>query len=270
MTGILWVPAILSAIAVGLAVWVGASALADLVLALLSRRWRGQGRLRVRGAGRQDDEEVALYGLPRNMAPWMIVSALGGLLVAHVLLGGVTQMLGLTAGLIPMMYRRRKRAAAEHMIRRQVGELIQEMQLQLAFGGSLGAVLDRVANAADREGIVYERLRQHRHLLTIAGPNEVLERLATELRSPELELLVRRIRTARRGSASFADVLRAAAEETAEELRQRAEQEVEGAPLRLVFPMLIGLLPPILVLVLYPPAYGLVSTISGAGPSMIP
>lgn len=266
---LLWIPAILAATAVGLTVWTSLSALIDLAMAWLSRHWRG--RLVPRRSQRQDDEDVRLYGLPRNMAAWMIVSALAGVVLARVLIGGAAQMLGLTAGLIPLMYRRRKQAAGEHRIRRQVAELIQEMQLQLAFGGSLGAVLERIADEADRrEGIVYERLRQLRRLLTIAGPEEVLERLAADLHSPELEMLVRRIRTARRGSASFADVLQAAAEETAEELRQRAEQDVEGAPLRLLFPMLIGLLPPILVLVLYPPAYGLVSAISGAGPSMLP
>lgn len=267
-TWMLWVPAFLAAVAVGLAVWTSLSALVDLALAWLSRRVSRRGGLRGRRS-RPTDAEVELYGLPGNMTVWMITGALGGLVVAHVLLDGAAQTLGLTAGLIPLLYRRRKQAAGEHQIRRQVGELIQEIQLQLAFGGSLGAALDRIANA-DYEGIVFERLRKHRRLLTISGPNEVLERLAVELRSPELEMLVRRLRTAQRGSASFADVLRAAAEETAEELRQRAEQEVEGAPLRLLFPMLIGLLPPILVLALYPPAYGLVSAISGAGPGMLP
>ena len=48
------------------------------------------------------------------------------------------------------------------------------------------------------------------------------------------------------------------------------EAEIEGAPLQLVFPMLILLLPPVLALALYPPASLLINALTGAGPSSVP
>ena len=50
------------------------------------------------------------------------------------------------------------------------------------------------------------------------------------------------------------------------EIARRAEVEIEGAPMRLLFPMLVFLFPPILVLVLYPPAARLIEQLTGAGP----
>jgi hypothetical protein len=37
-----------------------------------------------------------------------------------------------------------------------------------------------------------------------------------------------------------------------------------------MFPMLVLLLPPILALALYPPAYALIASLTGAGPGTLP
>ena len=63
-----------------------------------------------------------------------------------------------------------------------------------------------------------------------------------------------------------AEALQAAADEVTGEMARRAEIEIEGAPMRLLFPMLVFLFPPILVLVLYPPAARLIEQLTGAGP----
>ena len=76
--------------------------------------------------------------------------------------------------------------------------------------------------------------------------------------------------TRQRGPAGrrlYADALRVAADDVAAELVRLVENDIEGAPLRLLFPMLIGLLPPILVLTLYPPATALINSLTGAGSS---
>jgi len=272
MTWVLWIPAVLAALGVGLLTWTALSSLADLARAGLGRRRRAVRRLLQ--SREQDDagalSEAELYGLPRSLLPWMAASALAGLIVSWALVDGPAQVLGVAAGVVPLVWKRRRIALRQQEIRRQVAELIQEVRLRLAFGGSLGAVLNTVAVEPGREGVVVERLRHHRRLILIEGPEAVLAHLAEDLRSPELRMLLRRVRAARQGGASFADALRAAAEEVAVEMVRRADVEVEGAPLRLLFPMLIGLLPPILALALYPPAYGLIASLAGAGPSMMP
>ena len=211
--------------------------------------------------------ERELYRLPRSIFPWILVASAVGLAASWALVDGPIQVAGITAGMIPLFWQRRRVATVRQEIRRQVAEIIQEMRLHLAFGSSLAAALDAL-DTGDRQGIVYERLRFHRASLTVSGPEVVLERLAEGLRSPELSMLVRRVRAARQGDMSYAAALQSAADDVMSEMRRQAEIEVEGAPLRLLFPMLMGLLPPILALVLYPPAYGLISSLAGAGTTM--
>jgi pilus assembly protein TadC len=104
----------------------------------------------------------------------------------------------------------------------------------------------------------------------LEGPEAVLQRLADELRSRELRLLLARVRAAHLGGGSTTEALRAAAADVSAEIAQQVETEIEGAPLRLVFPMLALLLPPLLALVLYPPASLLIEGLTGAGPGTLP
>jgi Flp pilus assembly protein TadB len=269
MTWLLWVPPLLGAIGVGILAHTTLAGLNDVLRLGLGHRRRVRSAIE-RVLRRDEDEpslpsEEELYGLPRNLAPWMLLAAAVGLALTWTLLQGPAQALGLAAGCVPLLWKRRRLARARQDVRRQVASLIEEVRLRLAFSGSLGPVLDTLA-AEEREGIVHERLRLHRDLVVVAGPEEVLEKLAGELRSPELRMLLRRVRAARRGGASYAEALQAAADEVAGEIARRAEIEVEGAPMRLLFPMLVFLFPPILVLVLYPPAARLIEQLTGAGP----
>jgi len=138
----------------------------------------------------------------------------------------------------------------------------------LVFG--LGAALAGLAEEANPMEVVGARLRLQRDRLALEGPEAVLQRLADELRSRELRLLLARVRAARLGGGSTTEALRAAAADVSAEIAQQVETEIEGAPLRLVFPMLALLLPPLLALVLYPPASLLIEGLTGAGPGTLP
>ena len=209
--------------------------------------------------------DESLYGLPAQMGMWMLAAAGLGLGVSLVSPAGPLRTLGVAAGLLPLLWKRRRIAQTQHQVRRQIAALIEDMRLRLAFGGTLGAVLNAIADEPDRAGIVYERLRFHRDRLAVAGPEELLRRLVADVRSAELQRLLSRISAARLGGGSYADALRVAADDVAAELVRLVENDIEGAPLRLLFPMLIGLLPPILVLTLYPPATALINSLTGAG-----
>lgn len=227
-------------------------------------------RVRRREAAEEQlPSEERLYAVPRSMAGWMILSGLVGLSASWALVDGPVQVAGLAAAVAPLVWKHRRLAQARLDVRRQLAHLIEDMRLRLALNVSLGTVLHVVA-AERRGGIVGERLWLHRHLITIAGPEALLERLARELRSAELQMLLRRLSAARQGGASYGEALRAAAAEVTAEVLRKAELEVEAAPLRLMFPMLVLLLPPILALLLYPPAYALIGSLAGAGPGVVP
>lgn len=216
------------------------------------------------GESTQEGNEADLYGLPSTMLPWMFVSGGVGLLISFALLEGPSQLIGALASTLPLLWKRYMLSRCRQQTRRQVAELIEEMRLRLAFGGALGPVLNGIATEG-REGIVYERLFAHRNLITVSGPEKLLETLACELHSPELRVLLRRIRASSQGATSYVSALQAAAEEVTQEIARHAETEVEAAPLRLLFPMLILLMPPVLVLLLYPPAYALIASLAGVG-----
>lgn len=271
----LFVPALLAAVGVGLLAHVILNTVVALFRLGLQRRRRSLALLAMSRSVSEppSPSEEELYGLPRNLIPQMALAALAGLATSWALLDGPTRGIGLIAGILPLFWKRRRLAQARQEVRREVAHLIEELRLHLAFGGSLGAALGMLAQGQGEEppkGLVHTRLHALRDLITVSGPEAVLERLATELRSAELWLLLRRIGAARRGGTAYSDALRASADEALAEINRQAWMEVEGAPLRLMFPMLVLLLPPILALALYPPAYALIAALSGAGPEVLP
>jgi tight adherence protein C len=266
---IVWLPSLLAAIGVGLLAHTGLDALHELFQRGLRRRLALAVMHATRSARTESclPSEAELYGLPHNLVPAMIGAALAGLIISMLALQGPAQVLGLVAGIAPIVWRQRRLAQARLQVRRQVAELIEDVRLRLAFSGSLGAVLYAITDEPERRGVVYDRLRLHRDRIALENPEEVLKRLSEELRSRELKMLMARVRASRLGGVSYTEALRVAADDVSAEIVRQIEADVEGAPLRLVFPMLILLLPPILALALYPPASVLLNALTGAGSS---
>lgn len=273
-TLLLWSPAILLAVAAGFLSWGLLSAFDDLMRLALG--WRRRTALALQRVARRFEppketllSEQDLYGLPQGMVVWMLLAAAVGAAFTWALFDGPMEVLGLGAGIVPLVWRRRKLERARQETRRQVAWLIEEIRLRLLFGGSLGTALILLPDLGP-EGVVFERLRAYKDEVSLNGPEAVLEKLSNELRSPELRLLLRRVRASRRGRVTYAEALKAAADEVARETYRRAELVVEAAPLQLLIPMLILLLPPILTMLLYPPVYGLIDTLTGAGAGVLP
>jgi hypothetical protein len=275
MNALLLVPPVLAALGAGLLTALALNGLADVLrYGLLGRRHRLAALLELaRGADETElPAEEELYGVPRSVVPHMALAAAVGLALSWTLLDGPLRVIGLAAGMVPSLWKRRRMNVAREDVRRQVAQLIAEMRLHVAFLGSVGAVLNAMA-ATDREGAhpgrlqqgIYQRLHLHRGLISLYGPEMLLERLADEFRSPELRMLLRRLRAARRGGASYVEALRAAADEAGREVLRRARLEVEAAPMRLLFPMLILLFPPVMALLFYPLAAQVLAAITGAG-----
>jgi hypothetical protein len=209
--------------------------------------------------------EEALYGAP-DVSLFIVLAFSLGVAASWTVLNGPMRFVGALAGIAPVLWKRRWLDNARQEARGQMADLITEMRLRLVFSGSLGAALRELA-AEDREGIVWERLQAHRDLLTVSGPEAALEAMVNEFRDAarELNMLLRRLRSARQGGGSYAVALQKASEEAMEEIYRRAQMEVEGAPVRVLLPMLLFLFSPILVLVAYPMLAELMSSITSGG-----
>ena len=273
MNVLVFVPPVLTTLGVGVLIYIVLTSLFDFYQRGLRRRLRRAVWLVTRTPTETEvrlPTEDEVYGLPERIALWVIGFSLGGLALTVLAGFGSLFLLGLLAGLLPLLWQRRRLAQARFDVRRQVGILIEDLQLRLGFSSTLGAALSGIADEANPAEVVGARLRLQRDRLALEGPEAVLQRLADELRSRELRLLLARVRAARLGGGSTTEALRAAAADVSAEIAQQVETEIEGAPLRLVFPMLALLLPPLLALVLYPPASLLIEGLTGAGPGTLP
>jgi len=266
-------PPLLAAAGAGLLTHVVLSAMADLFrYGLGSRRrdtaWTRDLLILERLLGGEEEgptvlSEDELYGIT-DVAPYMPVAALLGLGLSWTLFGGVMRYLGAAAGLVPILWKRRRLEDARQEARRQIADLIVEMRLRLVFSGSLGAALVDLAGEESLEGVVYDRLRAHQDLIRFSRPEDLMERLIEEFgeAASELRTLLVRLRAAQQGGGAYAEALRKAAEAATEEVYRRAEVQIEAAPVRVLFPMLLFLFTPVIVLVVYPLAAQLLRSIT--------
>ena len=173
------IPPVLTTLGLGLLIQLLLDGLTSLVQGRLRRRLKFVLSLGARPvADDQPLSEAALYGLPPQLTIWMLAAAGGGVLLSLLTLSGPARTLGLVAGLLPLLWKRRRIGRTQHQVRQQVAALIEDMRLRLAFGSTLGAVLHAIADEPDRAGVVYDRLRFHRDRLALAGPEDLLRRLS--------------------------------------------------------------------------------------------
>jgi Flp pilus assembly protein TadB len=260
------IPALALAASVGLLAYWMLGGIAG-VLASRTRRILDRIMMPVREPERPSEEEV--YGLPSNLTLPMILCAAGGLVLTMNMMTGPVRFAGAVAVIVPLLWRQRVLGMARQRARQELWEILEQVHLSLVFGGSLAATLMNIADAGGN-GIVRGRMQAHRQTLLLQGPEEFLEVLSGELQINELRGLLRRVRAARRGGTSYEEAVRSAIADVRQEIWHRAEVDVEGAPIRLLLPMVFTLLPTALVLILYPPAEMLRSMLAGAGPGILP
>jgi hypothetical protein len=208
-----------------------------------------------------DDERAAvfteedLYGLQGvPWALWRIVGTAAGAALAYLLLAErnpILAVLGSAGAFAPRMLRayllRRRKADVD----RQVRDFIFLLRPALALRGGLHPALEDVAGRLE-EGVVRVRLLYHLERAFSVDPAVVIEGLATDLRSQELDNLLLGITAARKGGMSFGEAVIRAADDAGERSREEARVAIEETPVRLLIPMLLLLVPPFLVLALYP------------------
>jgi hypothetical protein len=262
------IPALALAVGIDLLVYWALGGIAG-VLAGRTRRILDRIMMPVREPERPSEEEV--YGLPSNLTLPMILCAAGGLALTMKMTGPV-RFVGAMAAVVPLLWRQRALGMARQRARQELWGILEQVHLSLIFGGSFAATLMNVVDASENEddGVVHRRMRAHSQTLVLRGPEEFLENLSEELRINELRGLLRRVRAARRGGTSYEEAVKSAIADVRQEIWRRAEVDVEGAPIRLLLPMVFTLFPTALVLILYPPADMIRTMLAGAGPGILP
>lgn len=134
----------------------------------------------------------------------------------------------------------------------EIRDFLSGLRLALAIRPTISLALE-AASAGMSKGLFAERLRYHvKTRLLTEGAEAVIRRLAQEFHSKEVEGLLVRIEAARKGGLPLPEALRRASEEMERELIREAEYAVESAPVRLTFPLLLTLFPPLLLFIALP------------------
>lgn len=249
----------------------------EILERLMRRHKRGLALLKLYGRRRGGEKEAGdllplerLYGW--SEARWRgagLLAAVAGMAVLYLLFAEMgtpyLALLGGAAALVPQMVKRTQRRAHQWRYLREIRDFITSLRLAVSLGETISQALLGIAEQ-EGETLFHERLRHHvRTKLATSTPEKVLDALARDFRSPEIAALLRQITAARAGGLSYGEALRGSAERVEQEMVQAAEYAIEEAPTRLVLPMLVGLFPTIVVLVVYPLAMALIAGISTAG-----
>ncbi|MDG2048576.1 MAG: type II secretion system F family protein [Myxococcota bacterium] len=141
--------------------------------------------------------------------------------------------------------------------------LVLELLATLAEGGlGFDASLDRVIESQPSGRPLVDELQIYRLEVRGGGSRvECLQRLASRLEVTPVNNTVAALIQAEEMGSGLADILRPLAEDLRQRRRERALAKAEALPEKLVFPLVIGFLPALLVWTLGPSFFQLVNTI---------
>ncbi len=251
----------LFAAAIGVAAFAGTFLALELGVAGMLGAWRRHSRwsaaVQRPGEAAVPDvlAEAPYLGIPDlNWNLLQLAGAVAGVLGLSLVFAETTPqmaLVGVAGALGPRLARRylMEQARVRHLA--EVRDFIAALRLMVSIGETLSRSLIRLSQEDD-PSLFGQRLRGHVATRLASSPEAVIEALARDFRSPELENLLLRLRASQRGGLSGGEAVRSTAEEVEAEMAERAELAIEEAPTKLVLPMLVGLFPTILVLLLYP------------------
>lgn len=229
------------------------------VIARLSRGFTGEGaaaavRRKLELAGLQDSG----WTVERLLVVRALSLAIGAMVAIVALTGGVTQnsvlvaVSSLAVGyLLPAAWLNRNADQRQRSIERQLPDIIDQITVSVEAGLGFDAALARSADG--RTGPLADELRRVLQDIQIgATRDEALDRLVERTEVADLRQFVVSIRQATRHGLPIARVLHVQSLELREKRRARVEERAGSLPVKIVFPLVFCILPPLFVVILGP------------------
>ena len=186
---------------------------------------------------------IGVLGLAIGMSVLRPISAAGWLFV-------VLPVLAL-AFFGPGMWLSNRIAQRQLTIRRELPDMLDMLTISVEAGLGFDAALAKlVANTRGPLAVEFARVLQE--VQAGAERAEALRHLAQRTEAPELDTFIMAIVQAEVFGISVSSVLRAQAVELRLRRRQLAEEIAQKAPVRLVFPLVLCILPATLIVILGP------------------
>lgn len=191
-------------------------------------------------------------------AAYLLLGGLsGGLTLQSVVLGVALGGLGYVG--VPFMIKRRATQRVEKIdyeVPELVDLLVTTVEAGVGFSGALQLSARRTRGPLGEE--LRLTLREQSMGLT---PNESLSNMLTRVDSPALRAFVQAILQGEMLGVSIGRILRDLAVDMRKRRRQAAEERAQKAPVKLLFPLVILILPAMFIVVLGPAVYGVVHSL---------
>ncbi len=216
-----------------------------------------------------------LYGLGSLNYELVALFAAGAgacltLIIFDPTLGPLLRFSGLLGGLGPLVWKNTVAGRGKRQVIIDLRRMLADLAMAIRYEKSPGRALDLVAARGSERyprSTVYRRLRvlNNAYQRDEQGAETVLRKLAADLRSPDLTMLVMRFEAARRGGLSFEQALASGLAEVISESEAYADAAVETVPERLQLPMIVSLFLPTVLLVLFPIGFYVLNNLASVG-----
>lgn len=187
-----------------------------------------------------------------------ILFAISGIIVLYVIVGLPYCLFGAGAYFLDGLLSKQKQRSEQKAVRLAVRDFLEDLRLYLSLYGSLGQALDkRAARVIATERDQYSKFEQTfvarvQSRAATAEPETVLQQLAVDLQSRDLEQLNRALELSRKSNIPYNQTLSRAATTISAAIGNAIWVELEEAPVKQTLPMLFGTMLPLLALGMTP------------------
>ncbi len=217
------------------------------------------------GAARLTRRKLELAGLQeegwtveRLLVVRVLALGVGALIAILALLGGVDRQSLLIAGsalgvayLAPTAWLNRRAEQRQKQIERELPDVIDQLTVSVEAGLGFDAAMLR--SAEGRRGPMADELRRVQQDLALGVPRgEALERMVERTEVADLRQFVVAVRQSTRHGLPIGRILHVQSQELREKRRARVEEKAGSLPVKIVFPLVFCILPPLFVVILGP------------------
>jgi tight adherence protein C len=237
----------------------------------MGRRFR---RFTPTGVLRDLERRLLLAGKPsenvERILTTKVVGGFGGIAVAWMLAPGMSGMMKWLTILGPPVLGymhpdlRLKSLAAtrQHEVQNSLAGALDQITISVEAGLGFDAALLRFAQTG--KGALAEELARTLHDVRLGSSRvDAFRALLDRTESPDLRQFVMALTQGERHGLPIAQILRVQALELRDKRRQRAEQKAATIPVKVVFPMVLCILPVLFIVILGPAAFQIMDTLGG-------
>ncbi|MCP3938881.1 MAG: type II secretion system F family protein [Actinomycetia bacterium] len=188
-----------------------------------------------------------------------LVTLMNGLTKTNIIVAGVVVLFGYQA---PDMLLSRTAAGRQDLIRRSLADAIDQVTISVEAGLGFDGAIARYAETGSGP-LAEELMRVLQDIQLGLARKEAFEALLARTDIADLRQFVQALRQADVHGIPLAQVLRTQAIELRERRRQRAEAKAAAIPVKVIFPMIVCILPTLFIVILGPAVFRIADTFGG-------